>query len=409
MGLQEYNRKRRFDETPEPEGQLEKRRGNSFVIQKHRASRLHYDLRLEMEGVLRSWAVPKGPSLDPGEKRLAVQTEDHPVDYGSFEGVIPKDNYGAGKVIIWDQGTYEMVDPQTPEAGWKKRKFHFVLHGKKLGGEWVLVQTRRGERQWIFFKVGDDYAAASDVTELRPESVVSGVLVEQVGEQGADARHWHVGLESELESRGMKKGRRTVPPSSVAPMPMRRIVHPDVKSELRFVSRKRCSALSCSADETDSRARRCCATSHHSPMRASVVLLLPPCRGDLDSRTMHGIESRHGPANPVSMQKSVSCAPTLAMSARHGFVPFTSNRRTSVPRHASAPTVRHAARMGVVENRGGRRTYRASTSTTHSATRTTPTARPPWTGRSRASRVWERVRPMNEEPSDIIAPSRSLE
>ena len=218
MGLQEYNKKRRFDETPEPEGRPRKRPGSSFVIQKHRASRLHYDLRLEMDGVLRSWAVPKGPSLDPGEKRLAVQTEDHPVDYGSFEGVIPKGNYGAGKVIIWDHGTYEMVDPSTAQDGWKKRKFHFVLHGKKLGGEWVLVETRRGERQWIFFKVRDDYADAADITELRPESVVSGLLVEQVGEKGAQARHWYVELERELEKRGMKKGRRMAPPREVSPM-----------------------------------------------------------------------------------------------------------------------------------------------------------------------------------------------
>ena len=218
MGLQEYNKKRRFDETPEPEGRPKKRPGSSFVIQKHRASRLHYDLRLEMDGVLRSWAVPKGPSLDPGEKRLAVQTEDHPVDYGGFEGVIPKGNYGAGNVIIWDHGTYEMVDPSTAQDGWKKRKFHFVLHGKKLGGEWVLVETRRGERQWIFFKVRDDHAGAADITELRPESVVSGLLVEQVGEKGAEARHWHVELERELEKRGMKKGRRMAPPREVSPM-----------------------------------------------------------------------------------------------------------------------------------------------------------------------------------------------
>ena len=218
MGLGEYHKKRKFDATPEPEGRLKRSRGNSFVIQKHRATRLHYDLRLEMEGVLRSWAVPKGPSFDPEEKRLAVQTEDHPVDYGDFEGVIPKGNYGAGKVIIWDHGTYQMVDPPTPEEGWEKGKFHFEIRGKKLRGEWVLVRTRREERQWIFFKVRDDSASTSDITQTRPESVVSGVTVEQVGEADADTRHWHVAVGRELEERGMKSPRRAALPTTVSPM-----------------------------------------------------------------------------------------------------------------------------------------------------------------------------------------------
>ena len=130
MGLAEYKRKRRFQQTPEPAGKLKKTRGNSFVIQKHRATRLHYDLRLEMEGVLRSWAIPKGPTFNPSEKRLAVETEDHPIDYGDFEGVILPGNYGAGNVIIWESGTYEMVDPETPEKGWRKGGLHFTLAGQ---------------------------------------------------------------------------------------------------------------------------------------------------------------------------------------------------------------------------------------------------------------------------------------
>jgi bifunctional non-homologous end joining protein LigD len=182
MGLEEYKRKRRFNETPEPEGKLKTTAGNSFVIQKHRATRLHYDFRLEMEGVLRSWAVPKGPSVNPAEKRLAVETEDHPMDYGGFEGVIPKGNYGAGNVIIWDHGTYDMVDPDTPEKGWAKGKLHFVLNGRKLRGEWVLVRGSREPRQWIFFKVRDKFAVATgEITAERPESVLSGLLVEDVG------------------------------------------------------------------------------------------------------------------------------------------------------------------------------------------------------------------------------------
>ena len=182
MGLEEYKRKRRFDDTPEPEGKVKKAAGNSFVIQKHRATRLHYDFRLEMEGVLRSWAIPKGPSFNPAEKRLAVETEDHPIDYGGFEGVIPKGNYGAGNVIVWDNGTYEMVDPETPEKGWSKGKLHFVLKGKKLRGEWVLVRGSRDPKQWIFFKVRDDYATTvGDVVADRPESILSGSLVEDIG------------------------------------------------------------------------------------------------------------------------------------------------------------------------------------------------------------------------------------
>ena len=115
--------KRSFDVTAEPRGGKIKRGGDAFVIQKHAASRLHYDLRLELDGVMKSWAVTRGPSLIPGEKRLAVQTEDHPIDYGGFEGVIPKGNYGAGKVIIWDNGTYDMVDPGTPELGCRVNPF----------------------------------------------------------------------------------------------------------------------------------------------------------------------------------------------------------------------------------------------------------------------------------------------
>src|SRR5688572_28052983 len=189
MGLQEYKRKRRFNETPEPEGELNRAGGMTFVIQKHRATRLHYDFRLEMEGVLRSWAIPKGPSFNPAEKRLAVLTEDHPMDYGGFEGVIPKGNYGAGKVIVWDNGTYEMVDPDTPEKGWQKGKLHIILNGTKLHGEWVLVRGSRDEKQWIFFKVRDNYATAEgDVTVDEPESVLSGNLVEEVGEPAPAGR-----------------------------------------------------------------------------------------------------------------------------------------------------------------------------------------------------------------------------
>ena len=223
MGLEEYKKKRRFNETPEPEGEVKPTAGYSFVIQKHRATRLHYDFRLEMEGVLRSWAIPKGPTFNPAEKRLAVMTEDHPIDYGGFEGIIPAGNYGAGKVIIWDRGTYEMVDPNTPEQGSRKGKLHFILHGEKLKGEWVLVKGSREPNQWIFFKVRDDYASNNgDVTEERPESVLSGLRVEEIGEPGkkksTETKHWFTPIEREMEQRGMKEPGRVPMPKSVEPM-----------------------------------------------------------------------------------------------------------------------------------------------------------------------------------------------
>ncbi|HSU82747.1 MAG TPA: DNA polymerase ligase N-terminal domain-containing protein, partial [Thermoanaerobaculia bacterium] len=161
MGLQEYKKKRSFRDTPEPEGTVKKSAGNSFVIQKHAATRLHYDFRLEMEGVLRSWAVPKGPSLDPGEKRLAVHVEDHPIDYGDFEGIIPKGQYGGGTVLLWDRGTW--TPEGDPVAAYKKGSLKFRLDGEKLHGRWVLVRmgarNQEGEHEnWLLIKEKDDTA-----------------------------------------------------------------------------------------------------------------------------------------------------------------------------------------------------------------------------------------------------------
>jgi bifunctional non-homologous end joining protein LigD len=155
-GLAIYRKKRDFERTPEPRGNGTARRVRrpSFVVQKHAARRLHYDFRLEMDGVLKSWAVPKGPSLDPHERRLAVETEDHPLEYGSFEGTIPEGEYGAGEVELWDHGTWEPEDD--PDEAYRKGKLSFTLHGKRLHGTWHLVRTGRSEpgpkAQWLLIK-----------------------------------------------------------------------------------------------------------------------------------------------------------------------------------------------------------------------------------------------------------------
>jgi len=176
--LSDYRKKRAAGATPEPFGGTNSARPGLFVVQKHSARRLHYDLRLEIDGVLRSWAVPKGPSLDPNEKRLAVLTEDHPLEYGDWEGVIPADNYGAGAVILWDRGpTVHHLDPA---EGTKEGKLLFELKGFKLRGLWTLVKTSRADKEWLLIKKPDAEATGEDATDLDPHSVMSGLTVEQM-------------------------------------------------------------------------------------------------------------------------------------------------------------------------------------------------------------------------------------
>ncbi len=159
MALDDYSSKRKFNKTPEPAGRFSADAGgHRFVIQEHHARSLHFDLRLEMNGVLKSWAVPKGPSLDPHDKRLAVQTEDHPLEYLTFEGTIPEGNYGAGEVALWDLGSYEPVDPQDPEEGISKGKLSFKLKGSRLCGEFHLVRTRQSKDSWLLMKKPDECA-----------------------------------------------------------------------------------------------------------------------------------------------------------------------------------------------------------------------------------------------------------
>jgi len=186
VSLKEYRKKRRFDVTPEPAGGSETRPPSgkplTYIIQKHQASHLHYDFRLEWNGVLLSWAVPKAPSLDPSVKRLAMQVEDHPVEYGSFEGVIPEGEYGGGTVMVWDRGTWT---PEVPDvdAALQKGDLKFTLHGVKLKGSWVLVRTRGfgGKRSsWLLIKHRDQFASKRDITVEEARSVLSGRAVAEI-------------------------------------------------------------------------------------------------------------------------------------------------------------------------------------------------------------------------------------
>ena len=209
--LSTYKEKRRFNKTPEPSPKKKRTKsGRLFVVQKHRATRLHYDFRLEVDGVLKSWAVPKGPSLDPTVKRLAMQVEDHPVDYANFEGVIPEGEYGGGTVMVWDQGTYQ-PDTKDPAAALSKGELKFSLNGKKLAGSWALVRTH--ERQWLLIKHRDYYTTELDVTELAPVSIFTRRTLAEIAEdEGGDVRKAATGDPKKIPRRTgvqrRKKGRK---------------------------------------------------------------------------------------------------------------------------------------------------------------------------------------------------------
>jgi bifunctional non-homologous end joining protein LigD len=188
--LAEYNRKRDFGETPEPEGRVgrTRRSGLRFVIQKHAASSLHFDFRLELDGVMKSWAVPKGPSLDPTVKRLAIQVEDHPIEYNTFEGTIPEGEYGGGTVMLWDRGTYTAADDAADpvgalRSGYESGELSFVLRGERLRGAWALIRTRRGagKQQWLLVKRRDAAAEPrSDVVVEYETSVATGRTMKEI-------------------------------------------------------------------------------------------------------------------------------------------------------------------------------------------------------------------------------------
>jgi bifunctional non-homologous end joining protein LigD len=194
MSLRKYRQKRNFRISTEPSGSPQKttaaNRPLLYVIQKHRATQLHYDFRLEFNGVLLSWAVPKGPSLDPSVKRLAMQVEDHPRDYASFEGVIPEGEYGGGTVMVWDTGEWS-PESDDVDSALRKGDLKFALHGKKLRGSWVLVRTRgygsKSDKSWLLIKHRDRYASARDITAEKPRSALSQrLLVEIARDAGGD-------------------------------------------------------------------------------------------------------------------------------------------------------------------------------------------------------------------------------
>jgi bifunctional non-homologous end joining protein LigD len=214
LDIETYNRKRDFSKTKEPVGRTLKRKGDSFVVQKHDASRLHWDFRLELDGVLKSWAVPKGPSLDPDEKRLAMRTEDHPLDYGDFEGTIPKGEYGGGTVMLWDEGRWVPEPGKDPSKTIEEGHLHFRLEGERMKGEWVMfrLKPRPGEKAdpWMLKKVTDDFADPNDGDALVDNCVTSVTTGRTMAEIAAGEDVWR-------SNRGGQKGGRAKTKAGRAP------------------------------------------------------------------------------------------------------------------------------------------------------------------------------------------------
>jgi bifunctional non-homologous end joining protein LigD len=214
LDIETYNKKRDFSKTKEPRGRKLKGKGDSFVVQKHEASRLHWDLRLELDGVLKSWAVPKGPSLDPGENRLAMRTEDHPLDYGDFEGTIPKGEYGGGTVMLWDHGRWIPDPRKDPSKTIEEGHLHFTLEGDRMKGEWVMfrLKPKPGEKAepWMLKKVTDDFADPADGDALVDNCVTSVTTGRTMAEIAAGEDVWK-------SNRGGQKGGRAKRKASKAP------------------------------------------------------------------------------------------------------------------------------------------------------------------------------------------------
>ncbi|HEY6663464.1 MAG TPA: DNA ligase D [Sphingomicrobium sp.] len=216
LDIDTYNRKRDFSKTKEPKGRKLKGKGDSFVVQKHAASRLHWDFRLELDGVLKSWAVPKGPSLDPGENRLAMRTEDHPLDYGTFEGTIPKGEYGGGTVMLWDHGRWIPDPRKDPSKTIEEGHLHFTLEGDRMKGEWVMfrLKPRPGEKAepWMLKKVTDDYADDVDGNALVDNCVTSVTTGRTMAEIASGEDVWRSNRGGQKGGRAKRKGGKAPPP-----------------------------------------------------------------------------------------------------------------------------------------------------------------------------------------------------
>ncbi len=216
--LGEYERKRDFNRTSEPRGEVKprSRRGLRFGIQKHAASRLHFDFRLELDGVMKSWAVPKGPSYDPAVRRLAMEVEDHPIEYNRFEGTIPEGEYGGGTVMLWDRGTYEPEGGGGEEAlreGYRRGDLKILMRGKRMRGGWVLVRMRRdegGRAQWLLIKHRDEFADPDfDVTAAADTSVTTGRTMEEIANRSR--RVWRSNREPDGTANVARPARRNAP------------------------------------------------------------------------------------------------------------------------------------------------------------------------------------------------------
>ena len=261
--LSTYRKKRDFEKTAEPSGEAEvaPSKQRRFVIQKHDATRLHYDLRLEFDGVFKSWAVTRGPSLDPHDKRLAVEVEDHPLDYGDFEGTIPKGQYGGGTVQLWDRGYWESDDP---ERGFKKGDLKFTLHGEKLHGSWVLVRMRHdrngGKRtNWLLIKHRDEFAREGEANDMldADRSVASGRAMD------ADCRRQGQGAEAVHDGEVRPRPRPTRSGIRTAAMPRKRA--------RRKQDRQRAKAAPPQPSQRQARSRRCRISSRRSSASRSIV------------------------------------------------------------------------------------------------------------------------------------------
>jgi bifunctional non-homologous end joining protein LigD len=264
VGLQVYRKKRDFEVTPEPRGRTQRAEAGRYVIQKHDAKRLHYDLRLEFDGVMKSWAVTRGPSLVPGEKRLAIHVEDHPIEYNTFEGTIPKGQYGGGTVMVWDRGHWSPVGD--PHKAYRKGHLIFVLDGEKLKGRWHLVRMRKraNERQdpWLLIKADDEAARGAgdqDVLEEQPRSVVTGRSIPEIAEGRGGNRVWQSNRNGESKKSAKKSAKKPVKKS--AQIPAAKATGSSAKPRLRVSAKTSKSAKKSKAATAKSPARAATATT----------------------------------------------------------------------------------------------------------------------------------------------------